>query len=104
MVGVPAAGEHRVQLLPGLLPRCEAVHRVGGDPLGRMDGGGIAETGRGAHIVKRACLDCPHALPCRQRAGRQPHPRWETPSEVALVSSLVSLRRVLVSLCDGEDV
>ena len=51
VVGVPAAGEHRVQLLPGLLPRCEAVRRVGGDALGRMDGGGIAETGRLADIV-----------------------------------------------------
>ena len=51
VVGVPAAGEHGVQLLPGLLPGQEAVHGVGGDALGRMDGAGIAETGRGAHIV-----------------------------------------------------
>ena len=32
-------------------PVDEAVHGVGGDALGGMDGGGIAETGRGAHIV-----------------------------------------------------
>ena len=51
VVGVPAAGEHGVQLLPGFLPGQEAVHCVGGDALGGMDGGGIAETGRGAHIV-----------------------------------------------------
>ena len=51
VVGMPAAGEHGVQLLPGLLPGHEAVHGVGGDALGGMDGGGIAETGRGAHIV-----------------------------------------------------
>ena len=53
VVGVPAAGEHGVQLLPGLLPGQQPVHGVGGDALGRMDGGGIAETGRGAHIVDR---------------------------------------------------
>ena len=27
------------------------MHRVGGDALGGMDGGGIAKTGRGSHIV-----------------------------------------------------
>ena len=53
VVGLPAAGEHRVQLLPGLLPGQQAVHRVGGDALGRMDGGGIAKTGRGTYIVDR---------------------------------------------------
>ena len=53
VVGVPAAGEHGVQLLPGLLPGQQAVHGVGGDALGGMDGGGVAETGRGAHIVGR---------------------------------------------------
>jgi hypothetical protein len=53
VVGVPAAGEHRVQLLPGLLSSSEAVHRVGGDTLGGMDGGGIAETGRGVDVVDR---------------------------------------------------
>ncbi len=51
VVGVPAAGEHGVQLLPGFLPGQQAVHGVGGDALGGMDGGGVAETGRGAHIV-----------------------------------------------------
>jgi hypothetical protein len=45
MVGIPAAGEHRVQLLPGLLPGQQAVHGVSGDALRRMDGGGIAQTG-----------------------------------------------------------
>ena len=29
------------------------MHGVGGYALGGMDGGGIAETGRGAHIVDR---------------------------------------------------
>ena len=51
VVGVPAAGEHGVQLLPGLLPGQQAVHGVGGDALGGMDGGGVAESGRGANIV-----------------------------------------------------
>ena len=51
VVGVPAAGEHGVQLLPGLLPGQQAVHGVGGDALGGVDGGGVAETGRGLHVV-----------------------------------------------------
>jgi hypothetical protein len=51
MVGVPAAGEHRVQLLPGFLPGQQAMHRVGGDALGRMDGGGVAKTGRRLNVV-----------------------------------------------------
>ena len=51
VVGGPAAGEHGVQLLPGFLPGSEAVHGVGGDALGGMDGGGVAETGRLADIV-----------------------------------------------------
>ena len=29
------------------------MHGVGGDALGRLNGGGVAETGRGAHIVNR---------------------------------------------------
>ena len=51
VVGVPAAGEHGVQLLPGLLPGQQAVHGVGGDALGGMDGGGVAESGRGLNVV-----------------------------------------------------
>ena len=39
VVGGPAAGEHCVQLLPGLLPGQQAVHGVGGDALGGVDGG-----------------------------------------------------------------
>src|SRR5215210_2372922 len=53
VVGVPAAGEHGVQLLAGFLPGQQAVHGVGGDTLGRVDGGGVAETGRAAHIATR---------------------------------------------------
>jgi hypothetical protein len=53
VVGAPAAGEHGVQLLAGLLAGQQAVHGVGGDALGGMDGGGVAETGRVAHIVIR---------------------------------------------------
>ena len=40
-----------VQLLPGLLPGHQAVHGVGGDALRSMDGGGVAETGRGVDVV-----------------------------------------------------
>ena len=53
VVGAAAAGQHGVQLLPGLLPGQQAVHRVGGDALCGMNGGGIAQAGRGAHIVDR---------------------------------------------------
>jgi hypothetical protein len=51
VVGVPAAGEHGVQLLSGLLTGHQAVHGVGGDALRGMDGSGIAETGRGRNVV-----------------------------------------------------
>jgi hypothetical protein len=51
VVGVPAAGEHGVQLLPGLLPGQQAVHGVGGDALRSMDGGGVAETGRLMYVI-----------------------------------------------------
>jgi hypothetical protein len=51
VVGDPAAGEHGVELLAGFLPGSEAVHGVGGDALGGVDGAGIAETSRVAHIV-----------------------------------------------------
>ena len=47
----PAAGEHRVQLLPGLLSGDQAVHRVGGYALSAMDGSGIAQPGRGLNVV-----------------------------------------------------
>ena len=51
MVGVPAAGEHGVELLSGFLAGEQAVHGVGGDALGAVDGGGAAEAGRGANVV-----------------------------------------------------
>ena len=51
VVAAASAGEHGVQLLSGLLPGQQAVHGVGGDTLGSVDGGGIAESGRLAHIV-----------------------------------------------------
>ena len=45
VVGMPAAGQHRVQLLPGLLPGHQAVHRVGGDALRGVNSGGVTESG-----------------------------------------------------------
>ena len=45
VVAVPAAADHRVQLLSGLLPGQQAVHGVGGDALGTVDGGGVTESG-----------------------------------------------------------
>ena len=51
VVGVPAAGQHRIELLPRLLPGEQAVHGVGRDALGGMDGGGVAETGGRPDIV-----------------------------------------------------
>jgi hypothetical protein len=74
VVGVPAAGEHGVQLLTWLLPRCEAVHGVGGDALGGVDGGGIAEIGRGAHIVNRQ--------PDAQLAAVVPHAQSAAPADM----------------------
>ena len=50
---MPAASQHRVKLLPGLLPGHQAVHGVGGDALGTVNSGGIAETGRLAHLINR---------------------------------------------------
>ena len=37
-----SAGEHGVQLLPGFLAGQQAVHGVGGDALGSVNGGGVA--------------------------------------------------------------
>ena len=50
VVGVPAAGEHRVQLLPGFLPRCRPCMVSAVTPWA-VDGGGVAEAGRLADIV-----------------------------------------------------
>src|SRR4029450_4984913 len=52
VVGVPAAGEHGVQLLPGLLPGQQAVHGVGRDPLRGMNGGGVTESGWGRDVIR----------------------------------------------------
>ena len=70
VVGVPAAGEHRVQLLPGFLPGQQAVHGVGGDALGGVDRGGIAETGRLADIVGGQ-PDGPAGCGCAGRSGHR---------------------------------
>ena len=51
VVGCPSSGEHRVQLLAGLLSGGEPTHGVGGDALGGVDGGGVAESGRGLNVV-----------------------------------------------------
>jgi hypothetical protein len=46
VVGDAAAGQHRVQLLPGLFAGGQAVHGVGCDPLGGVHGGGVAQLNR----------------------------------------------------------
>ena len=51
VIGQPAAAEHRVQLLAGLLAGGEAVHGVHRHALRAVHGGGVAELGRGRHIV-----------------------------------------------------
>ncbi len=51
MVGVPAAGEHRVQLLAAFGAGREAVHRVDRHALGGVHGGRVAEFGRGGDVV-----------------------------------------------------
>jgi len=65
VVGVPAAGEHGVQLLPGFPSGEQAVHGVSGDALGGVDGGGVAEAGRVADVVggesdRAVAADVPH--------------------------------------------
>ena len=65
VVGVPAAGEHGVELLAGLLPGEQAVHGVGGDALGAVDGGGVAEAGRGSDVVGGQPARCGWLRVCR---------------------------------------
>ena len=54
VVGRSSAGEHGVQLLAGFLTSSESVHGVGGDALGSVDGGGIAEAGGGTRRSRQA--------------------------------------------------
>ena len=100
MVGAAAAGQHRVQLLPGLLTGHQAVHGVGGDPLGGVDGGGVSEFGGGLDIAGgqgdgAAVPEVPHpqaAVPVRLgwSTGRRSSPsRWRC-------RSLRSLLRVMI--------
>ena len=51
MVRMSATGEHGVELLTGFLAGEQAVHGVGGEALGAVDGGGVAEPGRGVDVV-----------------------------------------------------
>ena len=51
VVGGGAAGEHRVELLAGLVAGGQAVAGVGGDALGAVDGGGVAELGGRGDVV-----------------------------------------------------
>ena len=53
VVGVPAAAGGGVELLAGFVPGDEGVAGVGGDALGGVDRGGVAEFGPGLHIVGR---------------------------------------------------
>ena len=46
----PAAGQHGVELLPGLLTGGEAVHGVDGESLRGVHGGGVAELGGGLYV------------------------------------------------------
>ena len=69
VVGGPSAGEHGVQLLAGLLPGEQAVHGVGGDALGGVDGGGVAETGRVRGRSRRGAGRC-GGCGCAARSGR----------------------------------
>ena len=47
-----AAGQHRVEQLPGLLAGDDAVHDVGGQALGGVDGGGVAELDMGGDVLR----------------------------------------------------
>ena len=46
----PAAGQHGVELLPGLLTGGEAVHGVDRESLRGVHGGGVAELGGGLYV------------------------------------------------------
>ena len=46
----PAAGQHGVELLPGLLTGGEAVHGVDRESLRGMHGGGVAKLGGGLNV------------------------------------------------------
>jgi hypothetical protein len=50
VVGAAAAGDHGVQLLPGLFTGHNAVHGVGGDTLGDVHGGRVTELHRGLDV------------------------------------------------------
>ena len=51
VVGGAAAGQHGVELLPGLLTGHHAMHGVGGDTLRGVHGGGVTQFGSGGDIV-----------------------------------------------------
>jgi hypothetical protein len=51
VVGGAAAGEHGVELLPGLSTGDDAMHGVGGDPLRGVHGGGVTQFGGGPDVV-----------------------------------------------------
>ena len=51
VVGGAAAGQHGVELLPGLLTGHDAMHGVGGDTLRGVHGGGVTELRSGADVV-----------------------------------------------------
>jgi hypothetical protein len=50
VVGDLAAGQHGVELLPGLVSGGKAVHGVHRHPLGGVHGGGVAELRRGLYV------------------------------------------------------
>jgi hypothetical protein len=64
VVGLPAAGQHGVQLWSRFLPGQQAVHGVGGDALGAVNGGGVAESGRCRDVIRgELALELAAAVP-----------------------------------------
>ena len=102
VVGDPSAGEHGVQLLAGFLPSSEPVHGVGGDALGGVDGGGVAESGRGLNVVGgESCGEVAAVVPDREvtataDAGDGPRSPFLTQS-VAVRRSRRLLLRVMIT-------
>ena len=110
VVGVPAAGEHGVGLLAGLVAGEEAVAGVGGDALGGVDGGGVAEFdglgdvvgGQGELVVVAQVLDVEGAVAVDggdaasgRRCGPRRSRRW---SRVRLLRRVITMSPTLAWL------
>jgi hypothetical protein len=73
VVGGVAAGEHGVQLLPGLSTGHHAMRGVGGDPLSGVHGGGVTQFGSRGERSRLAGWRCGRSV-CAARATHRFEP------------------------------